>query len=386
MSMPFGKHRGTLLVTAALLATSACGGNSAVPSSVSGASNPALQLAQSGANMVAPADTTSILKLLKKDVVIGSTVDPKNGDTGPRAISIVPTKFVLQKGQLLVCNFDDKSGTVGAGTTIEVLDPKAGSKPAQFVASSKIEGCDGDAITSGNQVYATGLTSKLMTFIDQSGKVKKTYGSPIETPLADGEAESPGLYPDQFIFTGDAETGSIVSLIRSPSGAPRILEVVTGFAVNKKSGWSTLGPSGLSYIGGKRDTLYIVDGANNTIVAISHASTLFVKDEIVVQPGGKTFKCKFPKTTCGTLLYGGAPLNGPVASTLLPNGNLIVANTVGGNKLVEISAAGKLLATKTIDFSTIPHVFGLRAVGTGDKNTTLYFTDTKDNSLHELQQ
>jgi hypothetical protein len=75
-----------------------------------------------------------------------------------------------------------------------------------------------------------------------------------------------------------------------------------------------------------------------------------------------------------------------VASTLLPNGNLIVANTFGGNKLVEISAAGKLLATKTIDFSTIPHVFGLRAVGTGDKNTALYFTDTKDNSLHELQQ
>jgi hypothetical protein len=120
-------------------------------------------------------------------------------------------------------------------------------------------------------------------------------------------------------------------------------------------------------------------------VAFDHASSLLLKDEIVVQPGGKTFKCKFPKTTCGRLIYSGAPLNGPVASTLLPNGNLIVANTIGGNKLVEISAAGKLLATKSIDFSTIPHVFGLRAVGTGD-NAALYFTDTKDNSLHELQQ
>jgi hypothetical protein len=385
MSISFGKHRGTLIVTAALLATSACGGNSAVPSSASGAGNPALLLAQSGGSAIAPADTTSVLKLLKKDVVIGSTVDPKNGDTGPRAISIVATNFVLKTGQLLVCNFDNKSGTVGTGTTIEVLDPKAGSKPAQFVQSSKIEGCDGDAITSGNQVYATGLTSKSLAWINQSGTVKKTYGSPIETPLADGEAESPGLYPDQFIFTGDAETGSIVSLIRPPSGAPRILEVVTGFAVNKQSGWSTLGPSGLSYIGGKRDTLYIVDGANNTIVAISHASTLFVKDEIVVEPGGKTFNCKFPKTTCATLLYSGAPLKGPVATTLLPNGNLIVANTIG-NKLVEISAAGKLLATKTIDFSPVAHLFGLRAVGTNDKNTALFYTDTKDNSLHELQQ
>jgi hypothetical protein len=384
--MPFSNGRGVLLVAGALLlATSACGGNNAVPSYASGPSNAALQLAQSGASMVAPADTTSILKLLKKNVVIGSTVDPKNGDTGPRAISIVPTKFVLQKGQLLVCNFDDKTGAVGKGTTIEVLDPKAGSKPVQFVQSSKIEGCDGDAITKGNQVYATGLTSKAMTWINQSGKVKKTYASPITLPLADGDAPSLNLYDPEYIFVGDAKTGSIVSISLGGYGTGKLVQVATGFAVNKKSGWSTLGPSGLSYVGGKRDTLYIVDGTNNTIVAFDHASSLLLKDEIVVQPGGKTFKCKFPKTTCGRLIYSGAPLNGPVASTLLPNGNLIVANTIGGNKLVEISAAGKLLATKSIDFSTIPHVFGLRAVGTGD-NAALYFTDTKDNSLHELQQ
>ncbi len=383
--MPFSNSRGALLVAGALLATSACGGNNAVPS-YAGPSNAALQLAQSGASVVAPADTTSILKLLKKDVVIGSTIDPKNGDTGPRAISIVPTNFVLKTGQLLVCNFDDKTGAVGKGTTVEVLDPKTGSKPVQFVQSSKIEGCDGDGVTSGNQVYATGLTSKLMVWIEENGKVDKSYGSPIALPLTDGDAPPLNIYDPEYIFAGDAKTGSIVSLSLGGYGTHKLVQVATGFAVNKKSGWSTLGPSGLSYVGGRLDTLYIVDGANNTIVAFKHASSLLLKNEIVVQPGGKTFKCLYPKTACGTLVYSGAPLNGPMASTLLPNGNLIVANTIGGNKLVEISAAGKLLATKTIDFSTIPHLFGLRAVGKNDSNTALFYTDTKDNSLHELEQ
>ena len=47
-----------------------------------------------------PADTTSILKKLTKDVVIGSTVDAKNGDQGPRSISIVPDNShgLLPKG------------------------------------------------------------------------------------------------------------------------------------------------------------------------------------------------------------------------------------------------------------------------------------------------
>jgi len=59
-----------------------------------------------------PADTTSILKLLTKDVTIGSTVDPANGDKGPRAVTVVQgSGGKLKKGQLLVCNFEDSSGT-----------------------------------------------------------------------------------------------------------------------------------------------------------------------------------------------------------------------------------------------------------------------------------
>jgi hypothetical protein len=129
-----------------------------------------------------------------------------------------------------------------------------------------------------------------------------------------------------------------------------------------------------------------VDGVDNTVVAVSNASNLLGKDEIVVQPGGKKFRCAHPTKTCATLVYSGSPLNAPVASALLPNGNLIVANTQGGNKLVELTPTGKILGTKTIDRSTIAHVFGLLATGTSDSDTALFYTDTETNTLHELEQ
>ncbi len=134
------------------------------------------------------------------------------------------------------------------------------------------------------------------------------------------------------------------------------------------------------------DTLYIVDGANNTLVAFDHASNLLEKDEIIVNPGGKTFKCAHPKTTCAMLVHSGKPFDAPFAATLLPNGNLIIANTKGGNTLVEMTPGGKVLATKVVDQSKTAGVYALLATGTTDSNTALFFTDTNKNDLEELAQ
>ena len=106
----------------------------------------------------------------------------------------------------------------------------------------------------------------------------------------------------------------------------------------------------------------------------------------MVEPGGKKFKCAHAKFTCATLVYSGSPLNAPVAQALLPNGNLIVANTKGGNTLVELTPTGKVLATKTIDTNKSADIFGLLAEGTDDSNTVLFYTDTSTNTLQELEQ
>lgn len=389
---PFKNHT-RLIIASLLFATSACGGTATVPA---GAAD--LQLRFSKFGGVGEIDTTSILKKLTKDVEIGSTIDAKNGDTGPRAISLVPSTFGLKKGQLLVCNFDDAKGDAGKGSTIEVFNPTPNSKPRRFVQSSKIEGCDGSAVDSSNQVFGTGMTGGVAVEFNQVGQFQATFGSPIEEPLDDVYASCGLAYATAHVYVGDGKTGAVVQLAFLPV-SKKITEsqTIEGFAVNKGTGWSALGPSGLEYNPAKThnnqacvDTLYITDGANNTIVAIVNASQLLTKNEIVVEPGGKTFQCKAPKNEkfrpCAKLVYSGSPLNAPVAEATLPNGNLIVANTKGGNTLVELTPTGKILDTKTVDSNKAADIFGLLAVGTDDSDTVLYYTDTKTNTLQELEK
>jgi hypothetical protein len=253
------------------------------------------------------------------------------------------------------------------------------------VQSSKIEGCSGDAISNNNSVYAAGMTSGLLAGFDNKGKLIKTYGTPFEAPFSDVDASNPGLYSAEYIFGSDEITGSIVSFSINYFGNQKEVQVATGFGVNKKPGWDALGPSGVQYWP-KNDKLYIADGVENTVVAFRHASALLVKDEIVVKPGGKTFDCKYPKSTCGTLVHAGSPFDAPVAMAILPNGNLIVANTQGGNKLVELTPSGTILATKVVDQSKTAGIFGIAARGTNDSNTVLFYTDRNDNKLHELER
>jgi hypothetical protein len=345
-----------------------------------------------GPNAALPEDTTSILKKLKKDLVIGSTIDPGNGDKGPRGITVVSNGYgKLKVGQVLVCNFEDKAGNAGKGTTVEVLDPLPGSKPVTFAQTSKVEGCSDDSVgrTVDDTVYATGLTSKLLVQFSSTGKVVGTWSKPLKAPFSfvdgacTGRASRCGYSPDD-LFISDAHTGDIVSFSVNAYGNKVPTAVVSGFAVNRKSGWNALGPSGLLFKPGEQGTLFVTDGQDNTIVSINGATNLSAPSEIVVQRGGKTFKCK-SKTSCAKLIKAGAPLDAPVAMTLLPNGNLVAANT-HGNTLVELTISGKVLATKTVDKSKTASIFGLYAIGSDDANTAIYYSDLNDNSLHKLEQ
>jgi hypothetical protein len=369
-----------------LLAGSACAAH-AVPSS-GDAVSPALQSSSASASHSRPADTTSILKGLTKDVVIGSTVDPSNGDKGPRALSIAhgSSHGVLTKGQLVFCNFEDSAGNAGNGTTIEALNPTPSSTPARFIQSALIKGCDGAAIhPRDGTVYGAGLTSGKLVEIGKKGAVAKTYsGKLIDAPFSDTIADPAQNFSPLYVYVGTTY-GGIVSISVGFYGNGVATQVAKGFGVSNGS-QGELAPSGLQYDPGS-DTLYIVDGVTNTIVAFSNSSKLLDKDEIIVEPGGKTFKCKYPKTTCASLVYSGSPLNAPMASALLPNGNLIVANTQGtANTLVELTPQGKVLDTKVVDSSSTQGVFGLVARGTTDSNTVLFFTDTNSNTVQELEQ
>jgi len=63
----------------------------------------------------------------------------------------------------------------------------------------------------------------------------------------------------------------------------------------------------------------------------------------------------------------------------------VVANSKGGNTLVELTPSGTVLDTKVVDKSKTAGVFGIVSKGTSDNNTTLFYADTNDNNLHELE-
>ncbi len=368
-----------------LLAASGCAAHAVPPAD---GANSALKISSLPAGDSRPVDKTSILKGLKKDVAIGSTVDAKNGDKGPRSIYIVPKSNlhgVLKKGQLLVCNFEDSAGGPGKGTTIEVLNPTPSSSPVRFFQSEVIEGCDGDAIFDDGTVYGAGLTSGKIAEINRKGVLAKTYsGKTVTDPLSDTAATPPQIFSPLYLYAGTTVSGGILSISLGSYGNGLATQVAKGFGVSDGSG-GELGPSGLQY-DPRLDTLYIVDGVTNTIVAFSNSSKLLDKDEIIVKSGGKTFKCEYPKTTCASLVYSGSPLAAPMASALLPNGNLVVANTQGtANTLVELTPGGQVLDTKVVDTSSTQGVFGLVAAGTKDSDTVLFYTDTNSNTVQELE-
>ena len=115
-------NRIALLLVGTLLAASACGGNGTVPSGPAGVGAGPSQVSGPGASVTSPADDTSILKKLTKDVIIGSTVDPTNGDMGGHALSVVKKSNGLTKGQLLVHPKFGKGVVLGVeGQRIEVL-------------------------------------------------------------------------------------------------------------------------------------------------------------------------------------------------------------------------------------------------------------------------
>ena len=89
-------------------------------------------------------------------------------------------------------------------------------------------------------------------------------------------------------------------------------------------------------------------------------------------------------------VFSGSPLNGPISSALLPNGHIVLANTLnpaGSNIMVEISPSrDKVVATKNVDTGAAGALFGMVATGTSDDDVQLFYNDDNTNSLNVLRR
>jgi hypothetical protein len=218
--------------------------------------------------------------------------------------------------------------------------------------------------------------------IDANGKLLDDIkGKPFTQPWGQVYA-SPSSGSPAFYET-NAGNGSIVR-INLASGFTYDV-IATGFPVNHGKPGTALAPSGLAY-DASIDTLYFADGDNNTVVAFKNVSSI---PKHGIKAIDKGMKFSGPAASDARIVYSGDPLNGPISTALLPNGNLVVGNTLdpdGKNLMIELSAAGKLLDVRNVDKGPAGALFGIVATGTNASNTKIYFNDDNDNNVQVLER
>ncbi|HEY6327533.1 MAG TPA: hypothetical protein VIW73_13595 [Candidatus Cybelea sp.] len=331
-----------------------------------------------------------ILQQLKKQVVIGSTIDPVYGQLNPYGLDVAKrTSGAFKKGDLAVCNFNDNTNTQGTGYTIVALHPKPGSTPTLVTADpTNLVGCNAIALGPDDKIYAAAFASNDNPIYSSSGSlITNLSGSPFNHPFGQIFAQREGGSPaddgaGSAVYESNAADGSIVR-INVPSLTSEV--IATGFPVNGGPPGSILGPSGLQYDPG-HDRLFVVDGDNNSVTTITGVSGMH-HECLKVRARGTRFEGSCASRT--RVLYSGAPLNGPISSALLFNGTLVVGNTLdpsGQNLMIAISPGGHVEDIRNVDTGAGGAIFGMVATGEDAQDTKIYFNDDNANNLQVLER
>ncbi len=338
------------------------------------------------ADRIQPNSDYSMLKLLARERVVGSTVDPKLHQLNPYGLTVAPsTNGLLTKGDLVVCNFNDSANVQGTGYTIVALHPTRGSTPVLVSNNKTLRGCDALALGPADDIWAAAFKANDNPIISPTGQLELNIaGKPFDHPFGQIFAPHGGASGAPAFYESNARgTGAVVRINLGSSFSYD--EIADGFGVNKGKPGSILAPSGLAY-DDRKDTLYIVDGATNTVVAFDDVSTI-PAGGIKVAKNGMTFSG--PSAANARLVWAGPPLNGPISSALLFNGNLVVGNTGnanGRNVMVEMTPSGRILATRNVDKGAAGSIFGMVATGSNAFDARIYFNDDNHNNLRVLER
>lgn len=363
-----------------------CGGHNAgmMPSNAMPAQTTSAAAPQAATADLSPDTSGSILKQLTNQVVIGSTIDPSFGQLNPYGLTVAPsTNGKISAGDLVVCNFNASSNVQGTGYTIVALHPVPGSSPTLVAADpTTLTGCNALALAPNDTIWAAAFSSNGNPIFSPSGSlIKNLTGAPFNHPF--GEAFANPKHGTPAFYVSNAGDGNIIRVLLDANLTTQV--IATGFPVNHGMPGSILGPSGLQYQR-NTDTLFVVDGANNSVTAISGVSSMN-QGSLQVNDRGRHFKGRWAKKT--RVLIAGAPLNGPISSALLFNGHLVIGNTLdpdGKNLMIEINRGGKVLDVRNVDTGPAGSLFGMVATGTSAMDTKLYFNDDNDNNLQVLER
>jgi len=330
---------------------------------------------------------------------VSSTI-PSNGDINPYGVFAVPrTVGRLNKGSILVSNFNASNNFQGTGTTIVQISPTGNfSLFAQIDPTSLPGPCPGGVglttalvvLRSGWVIVGSLPTSDGMAdtaqagcliVLDSNGNVVETITEQINGPwdmnVFDRTGEKGNHASDAVLFVTNVLNGTVagggaivnegtvlrIVLAVPPASAPvvRSISVIgSGFSERTDPVALVIGPTGVA-LSKNNKVLYVADSLNNRIAAIA--------DPLSRRTSAGT----------GTTLSSGGSLNDPLGLTLAVNGDILTTNGNDGN-LVVTKPNGVQSAPITLDPAGAGVLFGLTAVpGQG-----VYFVDDGTNFLDLL--
>ncbi|MGE4482177.1 hypothetical protein [Acidocella sp.] len=302
------------------------------------------------------------LASLHHEHLVTSTV-PENGDQNPYAMAISPVSAGnLQKGDLLVGNFNNAKNLQGTGTTIIDYRPATGKTTTFATLPAKLDGCPGGVglstamavlksgwVIIGSAPSTDGTTKTLgkgcLIVLDSSGKVAGTISGPnIADPWGNMAWIDNGSKATLFVSNAGfgigapgqpvQNTATVLRIeLNIPEGkAPEVASqtvIGSGFPARADESVFLIGPTGLAL--GKDGTLYVSDAIGNRVVKILDATT------------------RMDSAGTGEVVTQGGLLNRPLALTTAPNGNLITVNGLDGRAVEIDPTTGKQIGDKWLD-------------------------------------
>lgn len=338
---------------------------------------------------------------LSHHTLLTSTV-PSNGDQNPYAIVVAPiTLGKIQKGDVLVDNFNNSGNLQGTGTTIIDYNPTTQQTSLFATIPPQFTGCPGGVgLSTAMTVLKSGWVivgstpstdgtantkgAGCLIVIDAQGIVAGTIaGANINGPWGNMAVIDHGATASLFISNSGFGIKSVganppvltqatvlrLDLAMTDGKTPTVTRqtvIGSGFSEQADAGVFLIGPTGLAL--GSDGTLYVSDAVDNSIVAISDATT------------------RTTSAGTGKVLTHDGMLSRPLALAMTPQGHLLVTNGLNGNVVEVDSVTGNQLTTQAIDTDeaqTPPgsgDLFGIAINLTGD---AFYYVEDDLNTLME---
>ncbi|KVM78696.1 hypothetical protein WJ60_29025 [Burkholderia ubonensis] len=360
----------------------------------------ALAAAALAAAAFAHAEPQGFLETLHRHATLVNTV-PDNGDQNPYAIAVAPVSAgTIQRGDVLVDNFNNAANLQGTGSTIVSYRPSTQQLSLFASIPRDLKACPGGVglstamtmlksgwVIVGSTPSNDGTTNTkgagCLIVLDPHGKIASTWSTPnINDPWGNmavvDRGDSATLFVSMAGFgVGGADGNPSVykqaTVLRLdlaiPNGQPPVIKqetvIASGLGAQADKSVFLVGPTGLA-LSGDQKKLYVSDAIGNRIVEIDDPLTRDTSAGVGRQVTADGF------------------LHRPLALATAPNGHLLATNALNG-QVVEIDpVAGKQLYARWIntDKAQTPpgsgDLFGIAMTPEGDG---FYFVADDVNTL-----